>query len=159
MEENKVLEFKVKPYAPGVFLIFFYVVYTAWEVIAKRYQDLPGLIIVGLLIAAYLYGFKPHKYTIERKNLVLHYFLRKNKVISTIDLETITDPVPSMRKIISNPHGLELYDVEGTRYFLEPKDNAEFTAALLATNKRISSQVQEYNQKQGINVKRKRNRK
>lgn len=144
--EAQVKEYKAQRYMPGVFFFIFYVVYIIWEIYQKNYSHLIGLFIVGLLVFGYIFGFRATKYLITRKSLTIHYLIRKDKEIFMNDIETITDPLPKMTKILINAHALEMFDINGRRMVIEPEDQVGFVRDLLAANKRISCQVKAYNE-------------
>ncbi len=53
---------------------------------------------------------------------------------------------PKMTKLITDPKTLELYLENGKRITVSPKDNLEFTSAIVTGNKRVTVQVKEYAQ-------------
>ena len=65
--------------------------------------------ICGLLIIAYFSLWRPYKYTINRRTLIINRRVGKDKEINIMTCETICDPVPKMTKLITSPRALEIY--------------------------------------------------
>lgn len=139
-------EFKVQLNMPAVYFSALYCVYVGYMLFIGQYAELPIVIIVGVLIMGYLFGFRAYKYVIKRRTLEIHKRLGKTVEINLMDCETIADPVAKMTKLITNAHSYEIYLIGGKRYTVMPKDQMEFVDAVVRGNKRIHCQVEEYNQ-------------
>lgn len=77
--------------------------------------------ICGLLIIAYFSLWRPYKYTINRRTLIINRRVGKDKEINIMTCETICDPVPKMTKLITSPRALEIYAENKKRFVVTPK--------------------------------------
>lgn len=128
-------------------LLYFEVFYAAYVVILvvqKQYS--PALVCFGfgVVIYGYFLGFRPYKYTIDRKILYINKRIGKDKEVNLMTCETIANPIAKMTKIIINPHSLEIYTEGKKRLVVAPKDKMDFVSTVVAVNKRINVQVKEY---------------
>lgn len=140
----KTKEFKVGMNPAVLYFEIFYVVYIVWRAIVGDYQSALVAGIAGILILGYLLLYRPYKYSIDRKDLIIHRRIGKNKEINLMTCETICNPVPKMTKIITNPRSLEIYTEGKKRIVVTPKERIKFVEAIVAANKRIHIQVEEY---------------
>lgn len=137
-------EFKIRMNPAILYFEIFYIVAIVMQIFDKEFSGAIATAVVGLLIFAYLNLWRPYKYTIERRTLILNRRIGKNKEVNLMTCETICDPVPKMTKIITNPRALEIYAEGKSRLVVTPKERIEFIEAVVATNKRIHVQCKEY---------------
>lgn len=119
-------------------------VYIVYQILIGQYTNAIVIAVVGILIVVYFNLFRPYKYTIERRTLVINRRIGKNKEINLLTCETICDPVPKMTKIITSPRALEIYTGDKKRIVVTPKDRMGFVEEIVRVNKRIHVQVKEY---------------
>lgn len=141
MKEKK---FKIKLNPAILYFEIFYMVYVVYLFIIG--QMVPAIVcaICGLLIIAYFSLWRPYKYTINRRTLIINRRVGKDKEINIMTCETICDPVPKMTKLITSPRALEIYAENKKRFVVTPKDRMGFIEAIVAANKRIHVQCTEY---------------
>lgn len=137
-------EFKVSLKTP---IILFQVMFLFF--IGKMFYDgeIQGAIVTLVfeaVIVLYVLIRRPYKYTIDRKNLIIHKHLGKPREINLMTCETISDPIPKLTRLNTNPHGIEIYTEGKKRIPLSPKDRLEFVQAVVIANKRIHVQVEEF---------------
>lgn len=137
-------EFKVKLNPAILYFEIFYVIYVIYLAIIGYFSAVIASGALGILIIGYFSLWRPYKYTIDRKLLIVNRRLGKDKEINIMDCETVCDPVPKMTKIITSPRALEIYTEGKKRYVFNPKERMEFIEALVSANKRIHVQVSEY---------------
>ena len=94
MEEVKTFKYRINT-ATIIFLaaLVFYTLFTAFT------QDLQTVLIIGIftiLCFVVFIGMRPYKYSIEKKELTIHYALWKNSHVDLMHCETICDPVPTV---------------------------------------------------------------
>ncbi|WP_294578338.1 PH domain-containing protein [uncultured Thomasclavelia sp.] len=140
----KKVEFKRALNPAILYFEIFYIIYIVIQFIFGSIQSAIVVLIVGIAIVIYFNLFRPYKYTIERRTLVINRRLGKDKEINLLTCETICDPVPKMTKIITSPHALELYTGGKKRIVVTPKDRMKFVEEIVRINKRIHVQVKEY---------------
>lgn len=128
-------------------LLYFEVFYAA-NIVILIMEGLYNSAIVcvgfGVFVFGYFVGLRPYKYTINRKTLIINKRIGKDKEINLMTCETISNPVPKMTRIITNPHALEIYTEGKKRIVICPKDKMEFISLVVSANKRINVQVKEY---------------
>ena len=137
-------EFKIRMNPAILYFEIFYVVYIVYLFIMKMTVEAIVCAVVGILIVVYFNLWRPYKYTISRRTLIINRRLGKNREINLMTCETICDPVPKMTKIITSPRALEIYVGDKKRIVVVPKDRMKFIEAVVATNKRIHVQCKEY---------------
>lgn len=137
-------EFKVKKNSTVVIFCIVYFVYAAALFVLQNYSDAIVIGCFGIVLLAYFLGFRPYKYTVDRRTAIIYYRLRKNKEIDLMQCETICDPVPRLWELVMRPHAIELYTYVKKRYRFFPKYRVEFIEAILQGNKRIHCTVQDY---------------
>lgn len=128
-------------------LLYFEIFYAAYVVILffqKQYSPALVCFCFGLVVYLYFIGFRPYKYTIDRKILYINRRIGKDKEVNLMTCETIANPIAKMLKIITNPHCLEIYTEGKKRLVVAPRDKLDFVAAVVASNKRVKVQVKEY---------------
>lgn len=140
----KAKEFKVGLNPAVLYFEIFYVVYVAWRAIVKDYQSALVAGVAAIFILGYLTLYRPYKYSIDRKEMIIHRRIGKNKEINLMTCETICNPVPKMTKIVTNPRSLEIYTEGKKRIVVTPKERMKFIEAVVMANKRIHVQVKEY---------------
>ena len=119
-------EFKIKLNPAILYFEIFYMVYVVYLFIIG--QMVPAIVcaICGLLIIAYFSLWRPYKYTINRRTLIINRRVGKDKEINIMTCETICDPVPKMTKLITSPRALEIYAENKKRFVVTPKDRMGF---------------------------------
>ncbi len=137
-------EFKKARNDAEIYFIVFYIIYMGILIFQQHYNELIVVAIAGIIIIGYLLLFRPYKYSISRKELVIHKRLGKNKEIQILKCETICDPVPKMTKIITQARALELYTEGNKRIVIVPSNRVDFVGAIHMANKRIHIQVKDY---------------
>lgn len=137
-------EFKIRLNPAILYFEIFYVVYIGYLFILGQIMPAIACAACGVLIIGYLSLWRPYKYTIARRTLIINRRLGKDKEINIMTCETICDPVPKMTKIITNPRALEIYAEDKKRLVVNPKDRMGFIEAVVAANKRIHVQCTEY---------------
>lgn len=142
MEEVKTFKYRINT-ATIIFLaaLFFYTLFTAFT------QDLQTVLIIGIftiLCFVVFIGMRPYKYSIEKKELTIHYALWKNSHVDLMHCETICDPVPRWADLVTRPHAIEIYTDTKKRYCFFPKERVEFVHEVVKANKRIHCTVKEY---------------
>lgn len=156
--ESKKLTFKKQLNGPLTFFTVFYAIYFGIQIYDKNYQA--ALVILGLAVLVYFYFlcWRPSGYEIEKKTLTLKRRLLKDKEINIMEMETITNPIPKMSKIIANSHSYEIYMNGGDRITVAPQQDRqlEFVDAIMHANKRIHCQVKEYNESHRVSQKKRR---
>ncbi|MFR1686776.1 MAG: hypothetical protein ACLSVX_06385 [Massilimicrobiota timonensis] len=142
MEEVKTFKYRINT-ATIIFLaaLVFYTLFTAFT------QDLQTVLVIGIftiLCFAVFIGMRPYKYSIEKKELTIHYALWKNSHVDLMHCETICDPVPRWADLVTRPHAIEIYTDTKKRYCFFPKERVEFVHEVVKANKRIHCTVKEY---------------
>lgn len=137
-------EFKIRMNPAILYFEIFYAVAIGLQIFNKEYAGAIATVIVGVLIIIYFNFWRPYKYTINRKTLVINRRLGKDKEINLMTCETICDPVPKMTKLITNPRALEIYSEGGKRIVVTPKDRMTFIETVISANKRIHVQCTEF---------------
>lgn len=137
-------EFKVRLNPAVLYFEIFYIAYSIFLLVAGQTKAALICIGVGILIIGYFMLWRPYKYTISRRTLIINRRLGKDKEVNIMTCETICDPEPRMTKIITNPRALELYNENRKRIVLNPKDRIEFIEAIVAANKRINVKCSDY---------------
>lgn len=142
MEEVKTFKYRINT-ATIIFLaaLVFYTLFTAFT------QDLQTVLIIGIftiLCFVVFIGMRPYKYSIEKKELTIHYALWKNSHVDLMHSETICDPVPRWADLVTRPHAIEIYTDTKKRYCFFPKERVEFVHEVVKANKRIHCTVKEY---------------
>lgn len=138
------IEFK-KALNPAIlYFEIFYLVYVVIEFIFGNLSNAIVIAVFGVVIVVYFNLFRPYKYTIERKNLIINRRIGKDTEINLLTCETICDPVPKMTKIITSPRALEIYTGSKKRIVVTPQDRMKFIEEVVRVNKRIHVQNKEY---------------
>ena len=142
MEEVKTFKYRINT-ATIIFLaaLVFYTLFTAFT------QDLQTVLVIGIftiLCFVVFIGMRPYKYSIEKKELTIHYALWKNSHVDLMHCETICDPVPRWADLVIRPHAIEIYTDTKKRYCFFPKERVEFVHEVVKANKRIHCTVKEY---------------
>ena len=142
MEEVKTFKYRINT-ATIIFLaaLVFYTLFTAFT------QDLQTVLIIGIftiLCFVVFIGMRPYKYSIEKKELTIHYALWKNSHVDLMHCETICDPVPRWADLVTRPLAIEIYTDTKKRYCFFPKERVEFVHEVVKANKRIHCTVKEY---------------
>ena len=141
MEEVKTFKYRINT-ATIIFLaaLVFYTLFTAFT------QDLQTVLVIGIFILCFVVfiGMRPYKYSIEKKELTIHYALWKNSHVDLMHCETICDPVPRWADLVTRPHAIEIYTDTKKRYCFFPKERVEFVHEVVKANKRIHCTVKEY---------------
>ena len=142
MEEVKTFKYRINT-ATIIFLaaLVFYTLFTAFT------QDLQSVLVIGIftiLCFVVFIGMRPYKYSIEKKELTIHYALWKNSHFDLMHCETICDPVPRWADLVTRPHAIEIYTDTKKRYCFFPKERVEFVHEVVKANKRIHCTVKEY---------------
>ena len=142
MEEVKTFTYRINT-ATIIFLaaLVFYTLFTAFT------QDLQTVLVIGIftiLCFVVFIGMRPYKYSIEKKELTIHYALWKNSHVDLMHCETICDPVPRWADLVTRPHAIEIYTDTKKRYCFFPKERVEFVHEVVKANKRIHCTVKEY---------------
>ena len=142
MEEVKTFKYRINT-ATIIFLaaLVFYTLFTAFT------QDLQTVLVIGIftiLCFVVFIGMRPYKYSIEKKELTIHYALWKNGHVDLMHCETICDPVPRWADLVTRPHAIEIYTDTKKRYCFFPKERVEFVHEVVKANKRIHCTVKEY---------------
>lgn len=142
MEEVKTFKYRINT-ATIIFLatLVFYTLFTAFT------QDLQTVLVIGIftiLCFVVFIGMRPYKYSIEKKELTIHYALWKNSHVDLMHCETICDPVPRWADLVTRPHAIEIYTDTKKRYCFFPKERVEFVHEVVKANKRIHCTVKEY---------------
>ena len=142
MEEVKTFKYRINT-ATIIFLaaLVFYTLFTAFT------QDLQTVLIIGIftiLCFVVFIGMRPYKYSIEKKELTIHYALWKNSHVDLMHCETICDPVPRWADLVTRPHAIEIYTDTKKRYCFFPKERVEFVHEVVKANKRIHCTVKDY---------------
>ena len=142
MEEVKTFKYRINT-ATSIFLaaLVFYTLFTAFT------QDLQTVLVIGIftiLCFVVFIGMRPYKYSIEKKELTIHYALWKNSHVDLMHCETICDPVPRWADLVTRPHAIEIYTDTKKRYCFFPKERVEFVHEVVKANKRIHCPVKEY---------------
>ena len=142
MEEVKTFKYRMNT-ATIIFLaaLVFYTLFTAFT------QDLQTVLVIGIftiLCFVVFIGMRPYKYSIEKKELTIHYALWKNSHVDLMHCETICDPVPRWADLVTRPHAIEIYTDTKKRYCFFPKERVEFVHEVVKANKRIHCTVKEY---------------
>lgn len=142
MEDIK--EFKVRMNTATIIFLAAMVVYTLYTVFTQKTTEIITMVVFCILCFAFFLGCRPHKYSIDKKNLTIHYYLWKNSHVDLMNCETICDPVPRWADLVTRPHAIELYTDTKKRYCFFPKKRVEFVGAVVKANKRIHCTVKEY---------------
>ena len=142
MEEVKTFKYRINT-ATIIFLaaLVFYTLFTAFT------QDLQTVLVIGIftiLCFVVFIGMRPYKYSIEKKELTIHYALWKNSHVDLMHCETICDPVPRWADLVTRPHAIEIYTDTKKRYCFFPKERVEYVHEVVKANKRIHCTVKEY---------------
>ena len=142
MEEVKTFKYRINT-ATIIFLaaLVFYTLFIAFT------QDLQTVLVIGIftiLCFVVFIGMRPYKYSIEKKELTIHYALWKNSHVDLMHCETICDPVPRWADLVTRPHAIEIYTDTKKRYCFFPKERVEFVHEVVKANKRIHCTVKEY---------------
>lgn len=142
IEEVKTFKYRINT-ATIIFLaaLVFYTLFTAFT------QDLQTVLVIGIftiLCFVVFIGMRPYKYSIEKKELTIHYALWKNSHVDLMYCETICDPVPRWADLVTRPHAIEIYTDTKKRYCFFPKERVEFVHEVVKANKRIHCTVKEY---------------
>ena len=142
MEEVKTFKYRINT-ATIIFLaaLVFYTLFIAFT------QDLQSVLVIGIftiLCFVVFIGMRPYKYSIEKKELTIHYALWKNSHVDLMHCETICDPVPRWADLVTRPHAIEIYTDTKKRYCFFPKERVEFVHEVVKANKRIHCTVKEY---------------
>lgn len=142
IEEVKTFKYRINT-ATIIFLaaLVFYTLFTAFT------QDLQTVLVIGIftiLCFVVFIGMRPYKYSIEKKELTIHYALWKNSHVDLMHCETICDPVPRWADLVTRPHAIEIYTDTKKRYCFFPKERVEFVHEVVKANKRIHCTVKEY---------------
>ena len=138
-------EFKIKLNPAILYFEIFYMVYVVYLFIIG--QMVPAIVcaICGLLIIAYFSLWRPYKYTINRRTLIINRRVGKDKEINIMTCETILwSCTKRWQKLITSPRALEIYAENKKRFVVTPKDRMGFIEAVVAANKRIHVQCTEY---------------
>ena len=130
--EEEVKEFKVRMNTATIIFLTALAFYTVFTVFTQDKQT------------AFFLGCRPNKYTINNRELTIHYYLWKNSHVDLMNCDTICDPVPRMADLVTRPHAIELYTNTKKRYCFFPKKRVEFVHAVVKANKRIHCTVKEY---------------
>lgn len=138
------IEFKRALNPAVLYFEIFYIVYIIVEFIFGSITNAIVITVFGVVIVVYFNLFRPYKYTIERKNLIINRRIGKDKEINLLTCETICDPVPKMTKIITSPRALEIYTGGKKRIVVTPRDRMKFIEEVVRVNKRIHVQNKEY---------------
>lgn len=139
-------EFKKQLNIPTAYFSIFYIGYAIVCLVRQNYTSFLAIFGVGIFVFGYLYGIRPYKYTIEKRTLIINRRILKNKEYNVMEIDTISNPIPKMTKIITNPRSYEIYLMNGKRLTVAPKNQMEFVEAIIKANKRIHCQVKEYNE-------------
>lgn len=140
-------EFKRRPnLVVGVFLIA-YTGYAIYNCVTLWNSNLVGaiaIVIVDILFAVYFLGCRDVSYTVEKKTIITHRRLLKDKELDLMRCSIISDPVAKLTRWNSMPHAIDIFDDSNKRTTFHPKDRVNFTGAVLRENKRIHCTVKEY---------------
>lgn len=139
---KKSFKFKMNT-ATALFLVA-YAVYVLYLIFLKQWNDLPVILIFGVLVYAFFLGCRPYGYDVEKRTLTIKYYLWKNKEVDLMQCETICDPVSRWADVATRPHAIEIYTNTKKRYCCFPKERVEFVDAIVKENKRIHCTVKEY---------------
>ncbi len=110
--------------------------------------------VFSILIFIIYLGFRPYKYTIEKRTLYIHKRLWKKREVDLMQQTTICDPVSRWADIATRPHAIELYAENMKRTCCFPKDRIGFVGAVLKENKRIHCTVKDYTDSHRKQIKR-----
>ncbi len=139
-------EFKVRR-NPAV--LYFEVMYFLLIIYRIFIRDLDGIVVIivfGIVIFAFIELFRPYKYVIHRRNIIEKRRLARDREYNIMRINTITDPIVSLKNIVVNPRTIEIYFEDNKRKALSLVDPVEFVAACLFANKRIHCNVKAYNE-------------
>lgn len=142
MEEVK--EFKVRMNTATIVYLVALTLYTLFTIFTQDNQTTLMVVIFTIVCYIFFLGCRPYKYSIEKKELTIHYHLWKNSHVDLMHCETICDPVPRMADLVTRPHAIEIYTETRKRYCFFPKERVEFVHAIVKANKRIHCTVKEY---------------
>lgn len=142
MEEIK--EFKVRMNTATVIFLIALSLYTLLTLFTQDTVTAITVFVFTVVCFIIFLGMRPHKYSIEKKELTIHYYLWKNSHVDLMNCDTICDPVPRMADLVTRPHAIELYTNTKKRYCFFPKKRVEFVHAVVKANKRIHCTVKEY---------------
>jgi hypothetical protein len=137
-------EYKIGLNYAVLYFEVFYILFIIWQIIQGLYTEAAIISVAAVLIIGYLQGFRPYKYTVDRKSLIIHKRIGKDVELNLMSCETITDPIPKLTRFIVNPHGVEIYTEGKKRYMLVPKKRLEFVQSVVTANKRIHVSVKDY---------------
>lgn len=111
------------------------------------YVYVQGLNILAVVaygvLAVFWFGFTQRYYTIEKRDLVVHYFLRKDRHFPIMDMNSITEPAVSLFRFPLRG-SIDIFMQDGKRICVVPKERVTFLKTLERVNKRIFIQVPEY---------------
>lgn len=130
--------------AAELYFEVFYVIYIGLLLFRSEFDAAIIVFVVGLVIFGYLLLLRPSSYSVTRKTLIIHKRLGKDKEINLMTCETITDPLPKMTRLITNPHSLEMYFEGKVRVVVSPDKRIDFVDTVISANKRIQVQVKDF---------------
>ncbi len=142
MEDIK--EYKVRMNTATLIFLTALALYTLLTIFTQTNQIVITIVIFAVVCYAFFLGCRPYKYSINKKELTIHYRLWKNSHVDLMHCETICDPVPRMADLVTRPHAIEIYTDTKKRYCFFPKERVEFVHAVVKANKRIHCTVKEY---------------
>ncbi len=142
MEEVK--EFKYRINTATIIFLTALCFYTIFTVFTAKLNVIIMIVIFTALCFVVFIGMRPYKYSIQKKNLTIHYALWKNKHVDLMRCETICDPVSRWADIATRPHAIEIYTDTKKRYCFFPKERVEFVHEVVKANKRMHCTVKEY---------------
>lgn len=140
----EVKEFKVRMNTATIIYLTALAVYTIITIFTEEMSTIVTILVFAVICYAFFLGCRPHKYSINKKELTIHYYLWKNSHVDLMQCETICDPVPRWADLVTRPHAIELYTDTKKRYCLFPKKRVEFVHEIVKANKRIHCTVKEY---------------
>lgn len=137
-------EFKVRMNTATAIFLTAYTIYVLGLLVTRTFGTLLTVGIAGIVFYVFFLGFRPYKYTVDKKTLAIHYRLRKPRELDLMQAETICDPVSRWADIATRPHAIEIYTTARKRYCCFPKNRVDFVTAVVQANKRIHCTVKDY---------------
>lgn len=138
-------EFKVrKNLAIMIFLIAYTIYIGAAIYFGIGSSDLLLIVGFGVFVYVFFLGFRPYKYTVEKKYVTIHYRLWRSRTVDLMVCETICDPISRWADIATRPHAIEIYTNANKRYCFFPIERIEFVTSIIQANKRMHCTVKEY---------------
>lgn len=137
-------EFKVKSNLAVMLFLFCYTFYTASVAYMRLWQSFYWLLGAGVVFYIFFIGFRPYKYVVDKKTVIIKYRLRPSKELDLMQCETICDPIPRMTEIVMRSNAIEIYNQTNKRKKFYPRDRVGFVEAVVRANKRIHCTVKDY---------------